>query len=214
MTARQHRQDHRVQQADEHRNQSVNDDPDHERRQAERTELGDGRVRERRHRDRREEIDRVPHASLHDEPVGERERGHDDAADDAALDAGRIRLDLDGHPRSMTTPTDAGALDGRAPWHDRRWAQLDRAQRDPFHSLLGKDLAPPAHASDQRQHDAHDADGGVGDETAEGQRDPEGQDHRPRRRCRQIDGVRRLRVSVVGRRHIRSNASSPRSSGR
>ena len=114
----------------------------------------------------------------------------------------------------MSALADAGALDRRARWHDRPRAQLQRAQSDRLHPFLGKDLAPPADAPDQREGDADETHGGVRDEAGEGQRDAQGDDHRRRRRRRKLDPLGSLRVLVVRGRHILSSASSPRRSGR
>ena len=192
----------------------MHDHAEHERGETERPQLGQARVRHAGQRHGREEIDRIPQASLHDEPVHERGSRHREAADEASFDSGRVRLDLDGHPGAMTALADAGALDGRARRDDGRRAQLERLHGDPLHALLGKNLTPPADCGDQRKRDAHHAHGGVGDEAAEGQRDPERQDHRPRRRRRQLDIVGRLDVSVARGCHMRSKARRPRSSGR
>ena len=113
----------------------------------------------------------------------------------------------------MCTFADAGPFDRRLRWHDRT-GTLHRTHDDLLDLFFGKDLAPPADGPDQREDDTDDAHGSVRDEAGEGQRDAQGNDHRPRRGRRKVNLLGRPGVLVVRGHHVRSNASSPRRSGR
>ena len=64
------------------------------------------------------------------------------------------------------------------------------SDRDLLDLLLGQYLEPPADRADQGERQADDADGHVGDQRGHGQREAQGEHHRP-------DGRRRQRVMVL-----------------
>jgi len=172
-------------------------------------------VRHARHRHGREEIDRVPEASLDDQPVREGENGHRNAADDASPDPRpNMAWKLDGHPGSMSALADAGSVDLRTRWQEpRRGGRSIGRRPDPLDPFLGKDLAPPAdpRRSERGRYRRHSRRACV-TRPAKARRDTQSDDHRPRRRRREGGSgaaFRRARGIIACR-----NASSPRRSGR
>jgi hypothetical protein len=91
---------------------------------------------------------------------------------------------VDGQPgahllRGDGEPLDHAALGARA--------YLVRHDGQDDFVRAGEDLAEPAHASRDGEHDAEDADGGGGEQAREHQRDSGGEHDRPCRRRGQLD---------------------------
>ena len=82
------------------------------------------------HRDRGEQVDRIPEAPLHEDAVGERHHRHHHGADEASLDARRERLHLDRHPHAVPGLAELQTLHTRGNGDDRRRPLGEGTERD------------------------------------------------------------------------------------
>ena len=100
-----------------------------------------------------EQVDRIPDAPCRD-PVEHREDGHGHGAGEAALDAGRDRMDLEGQPRAVpAAQVDPGHVPRAARPGTRR-----RRDGNRLVPLVRQDLAEPADAAGDEQERSRHAD--------------------------------------------------------
>src|SRR5262249_36118314 len=134
---RQHRQQDREEQSDEYRERAVDDDREGQSRKIERFQPGKVRAGHRGQSGRGKQIDRIPGASIGDDPISASDKRHRDPAGYAALEPGRVgvnsRRDVNAVPRF------AGSEKRYRPGRDldRLRPLFDRERRDQFVLLDG-----------------------------------------------------------------------------